>query len=166
MPGAVEGLDLSGLVKKLEAMASRSVRLDLSQPLAVAGQLLVSDARQCFAQGRDPAGRPWAPLKNPSKKRGGPSAKPLRHTGRLMGSITSGVSGNRVAVGTNVFYAPYQNFGTRRTIKGVRIGPRGKSRDIQVQHISARPFLGVSVTTRRRIEDLIARAAAAQLRGA
>ncbi len=138
-------ITLDGLADRLQQMATRAGSIDLSRPLAVTAQLLVSDAKQCFATATDPNGGSWPPLKRPSKRRGGASAKPLRDTDRLMASITGQVQGNTASVGTNVSYAPFHQFGTK--------------------YIPPRRFLGVSAKTRTRIEGLVVKAVMTQLRG-
>ena len=55
-----------------------------------------------------------------------PESPSYRRTGRLRNSITHTVSGDAAYVGTNVEYAPYVEFGTRRT--------------------KARPFIKPSIT--------------------
>ncbi len=141
-------MDLGGLADKLQQMAGRVGALDLRQPLAVAAQLMVSESKQTFVQQKDVSGNPWPPLKNPRRLRGGLvqlDARPLRNTGRLMASITGSVQGNTASAGTNVFYAGYQQFGTR--------------------YMVARRFLGISAKTRSRIEGLVRQAVLKQLRG-
>jgi phage virion morphogenesis protein len=71
-----------------------------------------------------PSGARWAPLKNPGKNRG--SGDILVDSGRLMGSISSKVSGSTAEVGTNVFYGKFHQYGTRKMV--------------------ARPFLGMNAT--------------------
>jgi phage gpG-like protein len=60
-----------------------------------------------------PDGEPrWAALSpNTRRKRG---HGPLVDTGRLMGSIGAVVSGNQVAIGTNVFDGTFDQHGTRK----------------------------------------------------
>ncbi len=127
-----------------KAATDRAIR----ELVAVAAQLLVSDAKTCFATGSDPEGGSWPPLKRPRRLRGGLvqlDAKPLRDTNVLMGSITGSVQGNTVSVGTKVNYGGFQNFGTR--------------------YIPPRRFLGVSAKTRQRIEGLVVQAVLGQIRG-
>lgn len=65
-----------------------------------------------FVDSRDPYGKFW----NPIKPRKDGSSVPLRDTGRLMGSITHNADKNSVRIGTNVFYAPFHQLGTKRGI--------------------------------------------------
>ena len=60
-----------------------------------------------FTRGAGPTGH-WTPLK-PSTKRSG---KPLTDTGRLKGSISYGITGAFLSVGTNVHYGKYHQYGT------------------------------------------------------
>jgi phage gpG-like protein len=68
----------------------------LSNPhdaLAEIGAVVTENVRLGFADGKDPYGRPWAPV-----KRGG---SPLRDTGMLMNSWAYRVDGDSVVVGSN-----------------------------------------------------------------
>lgn len=92
---------------------SKSLRPALSR----IANMVKEDARLSFVEQKSPYGRGWKPLKVSTymrKGRGGPSAKPLRHTGRLVNSITVGrVTNQEASVGTNVIYAAVHNFGSR-----------------------------------------------------
>jgi phage gpG-like protein len=93
------------------------------QPLhATIGRVLVNRIRQCFRLGVDPWGTPWLALK---MRKG----QPLRDTGRLQRSVSATPDAQGVSVGTNVFYAPVQQFGaTIVPVKAKRLvfkGPRG-----------------------------------------
>ncbi len=149
MPGATNTLDLGGLVQQLQATADSVAKLDLSGPLKIAEQLLISDSKQAFAKAADVDGNPWPPLKAPRRLPGGLKqldAKPLRDTGRLMASITGRIEeGKRVVVGTNVSYSVFHQYGTK--------------------YIVARRFLGISAKTRGRIEGLVRTAILKQLGG-
>jgi phage gpG-like protein len=59
--------------------------LDFSPALKVVRQLLISETKDNFRRERDPAGRPWAPLKTTWKRRRGKHAKAkiLQDTGKL-----------------------------------------------------------------------------------
>jgi phage gpG-like protein len=126
----------------LDAQAEHVRKLSFEKPLRAVGLLLGAAARECFDQGRDPGGSPWAALKNPSARRGGGTAKPLRDTGLLMASLTAGASGNvqelsdaRLVYGTNVDYSAFHQDGTAT--------------------IPARPFLGVNELTEDRIVRIL-----------
>src|SRR4051794_28460462 len=83
--------------RALSVLASRDILarpLDYGRPLRQVELYLASQARQCFDQQRSPDGTPWAPLKNPSKARGGSSAKPLRDTGAMMASLVGQALGS------------------------------------------------------------------------
>jgi phage virion morphogenesis protein len=130
MAGATQALKLSDLGKLLGKLGSDLARLDLTKPLNTVAFYLASQAKQSFDKGQSPDGQPWAPLKNPSARRGGPSSKPLRDTGVLMASLAGRGAGNVTKVrstaldwGTSVAYASYHQQGTGR--------------------IPARPFLGI-----------------------
>ncbi|UZX15034.1 phage virion morphogenesis protein [Thermus sp. PS18] len=114
-----------------------------------------------FEESRGPDGRPWPPLSPATLekevrprdrlKRGGISAaaqrrvalrKPLVRTGRLKASIGWKVSGNAIAVGTNLVYAAIHQFG----------GKAGRGRKVRVP---ARPFLGLTEEDRKEAEALL-----------
>lgn len=142
MSGAVQTLTFEQLARVLEAQGARLAGLSFRAPLKTTAFFLASRARQCFDESHDPSGVPWAPLKNPSARRGGPGAKPLRDTGMLMASLAGQGSGHveqvsdvALAWGTNVSYAGYHQEGTGR--------------------IPARPFLGITPEMESRIVEII-----------
>lgn len=98
--------------------------------------LEVSQTKLRFRNSEDPEGESWAPLKNPSAKRGGASAKPLLDTGRLSSSINSAVTKKTIFIGTNVEYGKYQQFGTEKGIP-------------------PRPFLGINDKTRANVLSVV-----------
>src|SRR5207248_834126 len=116
----------------------RLQRLDFTPAWPAVSLYLSAQARTNFAEGHSPGGVPWVGLKRPSRKRGGPSAKPLRDTGLLMASQGQGGAGHveeasatAFVTGTNVAYAGYQQGGT--------------------QHSPARPFLGLTTLMADRV---------------
>ncbi len=142
-----ERLNLADLPAWLEARAKNLQTADLSKPLKVARQLLISATRQNFALGQSPDGIPWAPLKRPRNRprdtrkgrKAGSLDLPLRDTGLLMGSLTGGdidsIEGNELRFGTSVFYGVFHQFGTRT--------------------IPRRQFLGVTDDLKARINSVI-----------
>lgn len=129
--GAAQNLTFEDLARLLKERGVALAGLSFRKPLQTVAFLLGAEARRCFDEGRAPDGTPWAPLKNPSRRRGGASAKPLRDTGMLMASLTGRAGGHVEEVtdtalvwGTNVAYAGYHQGGTRT--------------------IPARPFLGIT----------------------
>jgi phage gpG-like protein len=76
---------------------------------------------------------PW-----PSTQRGGAA---LVLTGRLRGSISHIVSGEQVAIGTNVFYGKFHQTGTSRTPRRMFLGlnetDKEELRDVVVDFISS-----------------------------
>jgi phage gpG-like protein len=145
-------LTLDELVRHLGNRASILANPNLGQAWPAVGLYLQSQAQLNFAGGHSPEGAAWATLRHPSRRRGGPSAKPLRDTGILMGSMTSNGPGHvdqrtpsSLTWGTNVSYAGYHQWGTR--------------------HIPARPFLGLTGPMIERIADLVADVAARQVAG-
>lgn len=74
------------------------------QLLGNIGSVLVTMVNEGFVSAQDPWGNIWKPL---VIRKG----QPLRDTGRLKGSINHQVRQNYVEVGTNLIYAPLQQFG-------------------------------------------------------
>jgi len=119
------------------------------------GEYLLLETDNCFRDERAPDGTPWPPLKLQAKtlfrRRFGRTPgfkqeavyrkrrKILTDTGRLRGSIAYRVSGNQVAVGTNVIYARTHNQGD------------------PARGIPKREFLGLTPERERRIVELIRR---------
>ena len=103
--------------------------------------LLISATKKNFAQGSSPDGEPWAPLLHPRRRSKGVD-RPLRDTGLLMASVTGGsnsvdsVTPQSLIVGSNLFYAGFHQFGTRKMV--------------------ARPFLGMTEDVAQKIEWICA----------
>lgn len=129
-------IDDGGLQRKLNALQAAATN---KTPLYTAiGVALSSRIRLCFKLGIDPWGNPWAALK---MRKG----QPLRDTGRLQRSITSRADGQGVTVGTNVTYAPVQQFGAtiapKKAKRLVFPGPSGKLIFAKKVVIPSRKFL-------------------------
>lgn len=99
----------------------RRIVRELNNPgpaLKITGQLAVRAVQRNFAAQRDPQGKPWARLsaatieRRRNKKKS--SIRILIDTGRLRNSINYQSDSKEARVGTNVLYAPFHNFGTRR----------------------------------------------------
>lgn len=120
MVNYVVTIDTAAASRRLQAFAMRSFA-DLMEILGtlVEGQV----KRRISSEKTSPDGVPWAPLKASTALKKGSSAQ-LVDTGRLLGSISHTSTSSTATVGTNVFYAPFQHYGTR--------------------HIPARPFMGIS----------------------
>ncbi len=154
---AVLKLALADLPAYLQAQADRLRGADLTVPLKVARQLLISATKQNFALGQSPDGIPWAPLKRPrsrkrdksKKRRPGSIDLPLRDTDTLMNSVTAGdideISGGTLRYGTSLSYARYHQFGTK--------------------YIPRRQFLGLNDQLVQRINDVIRKYLQKLLRG-
>ncbi len=110
-------LTITGLQDYLTRLGRALTVADMTPAWKVVRLLLTSSTRENFVGSHTPDGTPWLPLRNPSKKRGGSSAKPLRDTGLLLASITSAATVTETAAeityGTGLYYAGFQNFGTR-----------------------------------------------------
>lgn len=140
---AVKEIPLEDLARTLNRRIEDFVRLDCRPLLKELSLLIKADVKERFVKSNTPDGIPWLPLKNPSKRRGGINAKPLRDKGLLMASIVSYTQGSveeitadSVTVGTNLGYAGYQNDGTR--------------------NIPAREFMGLSAAGEQEIDEAIA----------
>jgi phage gpG-like protein len=110
------------LRRRIAAMARAAAR----PPAALLRQLSVwagGEAKRCIAEGRDPDGAPYPPLKFP-RARGG--TRPLRDRGLLLASMTGGAGfiqqmGQwQFTQGSNLPYAALQNAG------GVIVPTKGK----------------------------------------
>jgi phage virion morphogenesis protein len=103
---------LQSLTEKFDVLASGKFREKLSKRLAMAAK---HEVQSEFNGERDPYGERWKPLKNPSKKRGGLSAKILQDTRRMRNSLVASsayaadVGG--FTISTNVEYAAIHNYG-------------------------------------------------------
>jgi len=92
---------------------------DMTPVMDMIGSALADNIRLTFHDGRDPWGRPWAPLSPATlakrrKGNGSGEDRPLRDTGRLMNSIIHHATRNSVTVGTNVEYAATHQYGARK----------------------------------------------------
>lgn len=131
MAGVQQSMSLAQAAQWLQGLGNRLDGMSWRKPLTEVAFYLANQARKSFDQAQAPDGTPWPPLKNPSARRGGPAAKPLRDTGRLMGSLIGQGPGHiedvgdaRLVWGTSVEYASYHQEGTGR--------------------IPARPFMGLT----------------------
>lgn len=91
----------------------------------------------------DPQGRAWAPWSMATmraRRRDGTASRGLlNRTGALLASITSRVSEKTITIYSNIGYAKYLQFGTRK--------------------MPARPFLGWSNASINRVKQLLREAA-------
>lgn len=108
----VSGVD--GVVAMLEAAKGRL--RDLGPVLSVVAADTVTLIDDSFAGGHTPENVAWAPLspKTLARRRGG-SGNPLVDTGRMRSSVTAYGRGTTLAFGTNVGYAPPQQWGASRS---------------------------------------------------
>lgn len=144
------------------SMAKAVLEGDFAPALRDCRIVLVAETRRCFDEARSPDGIPWAPLKNPSARRGGTSAKPLRDKGLLSGAATGGANSTteigRVSLTLSVklAYAAAHQFGhtfsrSARSRNKPWVFRTGDGRVIFTRRIRAykfeipaRPFLGFS----------------------
>ena len=104
------------------------------------GQYVKGLSQQAFRDGADPTThRPWKNLSPATlKQRRGTTAQILVDTSRLRKSIHSIMTGKKtVAIGTDVKYGKYHQFGTK--------------------HMSKRPFLGIDRAGETEIKGIIKR---------
>lgn len=108
------------LEKKIQAISDAFKTDDLAKSIARSIEAMV---RLNFKSSKDPYGIPWTPI----KYRNG---KPLRDTGRLLGSIGSEVNNGSITIGTNVCYAIVHQFGAviEANENGTGTGLCGQSR--------------------------------------
>ena len=115
--------------------------IDLTPAMRTIATFLEDRAEEAFAQEQSPEGIPWQPLSQATlarrKKAGKPSAKLLQQDRHLLNSITADWDKTAAVAGTN------------KTKQGSFPIPWGD--------VPARPFLGVSATDAKEIENTIAR---------
>jgi phage gpG-like protein len=142
---AIITVDLEGLARDLEAHNIDPGTVDYTRALTAVSVYLWAQAKRCFVTSSTPDGVPWPPFKRtPSRRRGGRSAKLLIDTGLLMASTSArnargavrNMTRNTLEQGSNLFYAGFQNDGTRA--------------------IPARPFVGITAAMADRIADIVA----------
>jgi len=113
---------LQQFFKELESVLSGP--LDFTGYFDRAELALKTAALNCFDQGVDPNGNPWAPVKFRVRDSGG-TLQPLRDRGLLMASMTSDSGSGAIRergndflrYGTNLIYAGVHQFGHRMTPK-------------------------------------------------
>jgi phage gpG-like protein len=168
MPGAAMSLDVFATW-----CASQGKQADFTVPLKQSKVLLSAATKECFDQGKSPAGDLWAPLRHPrANSRGGD--KPLRDKDLLMASATAQGAGHveqltqtYLVYGSNLDYAGVHQFGAtiperRRPYPQkpfVFPGPGGKpifTRKIKQTTIIARPFLGIGDPLAEKIQFVFA----------
>lgn len=175
MSGAALRLNLEQFAGYARARSDKIAHLSLREPLTACRVLLVSEARDCFHGAHAPDGTPWLALKNPSRRRGGASAKPLRDKGLLMASVTAHGQGHveeltatSLVLGTNLDYARPQQDGARIYFPArkrqkpwvfqVNGGMTVFTRKIKAHSVTIppRPFLGFSARALDRIDKIFA----------
>jgi phage gpG-like protein len=100
---------LEDLVRRAAEIASPQFRHRVLQNVAEAAR---TEIVLGFERGADPYGRKWEPLKARRGRRIG--GQPLLDTGRLRSSFFVSPTSQGIVVRTNVSYAGYHQFGTRR----------------------------------------------------
>lgn len=139
---------------------------DLPGLLDDIGGSVASAARHRFETGLAPDGEPWEPsaqgwTSTTSEERG----RTLVGSGHLRDSITHQVSGDEVAIGTNVVYGAIHQFGGKIEPKAdghmvFKIGDAFVS--VSEIVLPARPYLGLSADDREEVlaqaEDWLAEA--------
>ncbi len=86
-------LDLTAAAGLLAGLGRAVTGLTFEVPLKTVAVMLGGETKRNFETQAAPSGEPWAPLKNPGKKRG-KNPKILRDTGLLMASYGQGAAGN------------------------------------------------------------------------
>jgi phage virion morphogenesis protein len=127
---------------------------DLAPALDEIGAMLVTSTQIRFERGIGPDGIAW-PASLRAKLEGGQT---LVDSARLKDSITHVVSGDAVAVGTNVIYAAVHQLGATINAKGgghltFMVGGRFVSKKSVT--IPARPFLGVDADDEAEILNIL-----------
>jgi hypothetical protein len=153
MPGGVviqRTITLPELPRELQRFDIHPASIDYRPALQDVSVYLGAEYKRSFAESRSPDGTPFAPLKRPRRRRrdrrarGGTGQKPLIDRGLLQASGSGKAAQGSVRElhqasleqGTSLFYADWQNRGTR-TIK-------------------ARPFVGIAERQATMIERIVA----------
>jgi phage gpG-like protein len=180
---ASQTVTLEQLAPWLEGLGEDLRRISWRRPLKAIALLLSADAKSNFEKGQSPGGEPWLPLKRPrANSKGGD--RPLRDRGILMASLSAGAFGHVETItdtslewGSGLDYAALMNSGgtvrfaeRKRQRPWVFPGPGGApvfTRRIRAHTVTvpARPFVGLSDSVKRRIEELLAEEVLWQLGG-
>jgi phage gpG-like protein len=137
-PGASVKVDARKAIGEFSAMRQRMA--DPVPALKRVGRYVTELSKQAFEDGADPETHvPWPELSWATmQKRRGSTAQILVNSGRLRKDIHPIITGRRsVAIGTNVSYGKYHQFGTR--------------------DIPERPFLGIDGPGEREIQNIVMR---------
>lgn len=119
---ATETLTLEQVPAWARHEAAKLATLNLTPVWKQVRLLLIAATKENFVGQHTPDRTPWVPFRRtPSRRRGGPGSKLLRDKGLLMASVTASGGGHleeqtpqRFVFGTNLHYAGYHQFGTRR----------------------------------------------------
>lgn len=103
-------MKIKGLDKLNKFIDKASKLLDTSEFYAKASIIMLADVQRNFDRKKNSDGSSWKPLKYRKGKR-------LRDTDDLLLSITKFYDTKNAIVGTNIFYAPYQHYGTKNIPK-------------------------------------------------
>lgn len=126
--------------------------IDKQEVLEEVGFYLENEMRKRFSSGTDMDGKAWAKLKYRS-------GKPLRDTGRLMGSLgTAEINGNSVSVFSNLIYAGIHDRGgtiTPKSAKMLAFKVGGKSYFAKSVTIPQRKFSGISSKNKKELKKII-----------
>lgn len=116
------------------------------QVLPVIGRKMTTLIQLGFRGSVSPWGQPWQPLNPRATRRG----QPLRDTGQLLRSIGWQISGDKVAIGTNVQHARVHQFGATITPVNAKllrwIGAGGTPIFAKRVVIPARPFMPMTAS--------------------
>ena len=108
--------------------------------------------RKRFSESKDLHGKSWPAIKNASKKRGGPRAKPLIDTGRLQKSITVRHGLTFAQAGTNVAYAKVHDKGFSGNVN--KTSKKGK-KFVANMNIPQRRFSGINRHQKKKYKNMI-----------
>lgn len=137
MPSGVDRRGLEKLIKLLQDAGGSDVRGLYHRAKVRCAAAAIVELQLGFRESRDPYGTPWAPL----KVRAG---KPLLDTARLRNSFTIRFTDTGFAIGTNVAYAPYHQYGTGgRKADATRFQAVGKGGRFKAHAKAKGKFVGV-----------------------
>lgn len=141
-------MSVSGPTDRLEALSAAMQQLaTANSPIrggiaSAVGEAAIKQINDGFRKQRDPYGVAWTPLKNPSKKRGGSTAKILRDTGRMQGGFNVAISPDGFQISQPVTYAASHQYGAFIAPHS-RVNPQTVYRSVKSnQFLSVRKAIG------------------------
>lgn len=152
-------IDDKAITGKLREIQRKTGKLEPA--LKIIGERMIRHTDDRFENERDPDGKPWAPLRESTRKQK-KNPKILSESGHLRGSIRYQAEGNRLRVGTNKVYGAVHQLGGKPHMikpknKKALSWPGAQHPVKKVNHpgIQARPYLGIGDEDRKDILEVL-----------